>query len=251
MDLSLVIPVYNEADNLIPLALEIHDAMAQERWSYEVLLVDDGSTDDSRAIITKLCEGDPHLRGIFLDRNHGQTAAFLAGFARAAGEVIVTLDADLQNDPRDVPRLLEKLPGRDMVIGVRQKRHDTLLRRVSSRIANRVRSWATRDGVTDIGCSLKAFRRDVALAIPPYRGMHRFFPTLALMDGRTIAEVPVSHRHRRAGKSKYGLNRLLPSLHDLFAVRWMRARKLRHRVVGETSAPASPERVDEARTHAS
>lgn len=233
-DISIILPVKDEAPNLAPLVAEIHAALAMTGLSYEVLLVDDGSRDGSAAIIRGLALADPRVRGLVLDRNHGQTAAFVAGFERALGRLFVTMDADGQNDPRDIPLLLEAVEGHDLAIGLRARRRDSLPKRLSSRVANAVRSWVTGDGVTDTGCSLKAFRPEVARAVPPFMGMHRFLPALARMDGFSVTQVVVSHRPRVAGRSKYGLwNRLLPGVWDLVAVHWMRHRRLHHEIVEE------------------
>ena len=164
-------------------------------------------------------------------RNAGQSAAMDAGFKSARGEVVVTLDADLQNDPTDIPRLLRALEGLDAVVGVRRDRRDNLVRRVSSKIANYVRNRLSDETITDTGCSLKAFRTEAVRRLVLYDGMHRFLPTLLRMEGFRVEEVPVGHRPRRHGESKYGIgNRLLPSFMDLLAVRWMKRRKLRYEV---------------------
>lgn len=242
MDLSLVIPVYNEVESLATLAQEVREALS-DHGSYEVVFVDDGSTDGSRERIHDLSQADARVRGILLDRNYGQTAAFLAGFKEAQGEVVVTLDADLQNDPRDIGKLLDALPGHDVVAGVRADRHDSLVRILSGRIANRIRSWATGDGLTDVGCSLKAFRRPVLAAFPPYRGMHRFFGTLALLHGFKVKEVPVSHRARSRGQSKYGLgNRTFAAFHDLLGIIWIRSRLVKPSVAERVAEPAATNR---------
>jgi glycosyltransferase involved in cell wall biosynthesis len=233
--LSLVVPVKDERENLRPLAVEVRAAMEELAVTWELLLVDDGSTDGSWEVIREIATGDPCVRGIRLDANHGQTAAFLAGFARAQGDLVVTMDADLQNDPRDIGGLLAAIAeGSDMAVGVRRRRRDSVVRRASSRVASAVRSAVLGDGFADVGCSLKAYRRAVLAGVPPLAGMHRFLPVLARWQGFRVAEVAVGHRPRRAGRSKYGIgNRLLVTFLDLLAVRWMRSRQLRHRVVEE------------------
>jgi glycosyltransferase involved in cell wall biosynthesis len=164
-------------------------------------------------------------------RNAGQSAAFLAGFAAARGELVVTLDADLQNDPADIPRLLESLAGHDAVLGVRVERHDTPLRRISSRVANAIRRRATGDGLHDVGCSLKAFRREHLLDLPRFDGVHRFFGTLLVWKGCRVVEIPVRHQARRAGRAKYNLrNRAARTLADLLAMRWWRSRAVRYEI---------------------
>lgn len=238
-ELSVVVPVKDEADNLEDLVREIHAALDAIGRPYEVLLVDDGSRDGSRERIRQLAFADARVRGLLLDGHHGQTAAFLAGFARVRGDVAITMDADLQNDPRDVARLLDALASADLAIGVRVGRKDDLLRRISSRVANAARRAVTGDGVRDTGCSLKAFRREVLGDFPPLQGMHRFFPALARMHGRVVVEVEVSHRPRRAGRSKYGiLDRLGRGVVDLAGVWWLRRRLLAYRVVEESSSAA-------------
>ena len=231
VDLSIVVPVYNEKDNLAPLMREIASSLSGTPWRYEVLMVDDGSTDGSDAILDDLRAAHPTLRVIRFARNAGQTAAMDAGFRRARGEVVVTLDADLQNDPRDVPRLIRELEGWDAVVGVRRERRDSLVRRVSSKVANYVRNRLSDETITDTGCSLKAYRREALQRLVLYNGMHRFLPTLLKMEGFRVREMPVGHRPRAHGRSKYGIsNRLVPSFMDLLAVRWMKKRKLRYEV---------------------
>ena len=234
--LSLVVPVKDEEDNLAPLYEEI--AATLDRWRWELILVDDGSNDGSWEIVKRLAATDPRVRGLRLDANHGQTAAFLAGFEAAQASVIVTLDADLQNHPGDIPTLVSALADADMAIGCRVGRADSLVRRVSSRLANRVRARTLGDGISDIGCSLKAFGPEAVAAVPPFEGMHRFFPVLARMQGLKVVEIPVSHRPRAGGRSKYGIrNRALRTLVDLFAVRWMLKRRLAFRVAARTTTP--------------
>ncbi|HUD70362.1 MAG TPA: glycosyltransferase family 2 protein [Dongiaceae bacterium] len=231
IDLSLVVPVYNERDNLEPLVGEIAGSLAATGWRYEVILVDDGSSDGSDAVLARLGKDHPELRIVRFARNAGQTAAIDAGFHRARGAVVVTLDADLQNDPADIPRLVRELDGWDAVVGVRAARRDSLVRRVSSRIANYVRNRLSDETITDTGCSLKAYRREALATLKLYRGMHRFLPTLLKMEGRRVRELPVGHRPRVHGDSKYGIgNRLVPSFVDLLAVRWMKKRALRYEV---------------------
>ena len=197
----------------------------------EIVAVDDGSTDGSAAVLDQLRGVHPLLRVIRLTRNAGQTAALDAGFRRSRGAVIVTLDADLQNDPGDIPTLLANLEGFDAVVGVRRTRRDNLIRRISSRVANYVRNRLSDEDITDTGCSLKAYRREVLDRLVLYNGMHRFLPTLIKMEGFRVREVPVGHRPRRHGRSKYGIgNRLVPAFVDLMAVRWMKKRRLHYEV---------------------
>jgi glycosyltransferase involved in cell wall biosynthesis len=231
VDLTLVIPVYNERDNLEPLMREIDASLADASWRYEILMVDDGSSDGSEEVLRRLQAAHPELRVVRFVRNAGQTAAMEAGFRRARGPVVVTLDADLQNDPADIPRLVRELEGWDAVVGVRSVRRDSLVRRVSSRIANYVRNRLSDETITDTGCSLKAYRKEALDRLKLYRGMHRFLPTLLKMEGYKVRELPVGHRARAHGDSKYGIgNRLVPSFVDLLAVRWMKKRALRYEV---------------------
>ena len=231
LDLSLVIPVYNERDNLDPLVREIGATLQGTGRAYEILMVDDGSTDGSGGEIRRLQESNPSLRVVRLAHNAGQTAAMDAGFRRARGPVVVTLDADLQNDPSDIPRMLQELEGWDAVVGVRARRRDNLVRRVSSRIANFVRNRLSDETIADTGCSLKAYRKEAIERLVLYNGMHRFLPTLLKMEGFRVRELPVGHRPRAHGRSKYGIsNRLVPSFLDLLAVRWMKKRKLHYEV---------------------
>jgi len=225
-ELSIVVPLYNEEENLSDLLAELHAALDPLRRDWEALFVDDGSTDGSLALLERLAAGDPRLRILRHRRNAGQSAGLATGFRAARGTVVVTLDADLQNDPADIPRLLEKLDeGFGVVSGIRVERHDSWVRKVSSKIANAVRNWATDESVTDVGCSLKAYRREYLEHLPMFGGMHRFLPTLVRWNGATIAEIPVRHRPRLRGVAKYGIgNRLFRALADLWAVRWMRRR---------------------------
>jgi glycosyltransferase involved in cell wall biosynthesis len=232
VELSIVVPVYDERDNLEPLVAELEEVLEGIRVPYEILLVNDGSRDGSGEKIAELARAKSRVRGLHLDGNWGQTAAFDAGFKAARGRIVVTLDADLQNDPRDIPALLRELDDHDAAVGYRSERRDPWLRRVSSRIANAVRNWVSGDAILDTGCSLKAFRRDCLLGIRLYNGMHRFLPTLLKMEGFRVVQVPVRHRPRLRGRSKYGVwNRLFRGLADLFAVRWMKRRRLRYEVV--------------------
>jgi dolichol-phosphate mannosyltransferase len=231
VELSLVVPAYNERENLAPLLNEITSALAGR--SYEVIIVDDGSTDGTLEALKAMRARFPQLRIIVFERNAGQTAAFAAGFRAARAPVVITLDADMQNDPADIPRLVETLreSGATAVAGFRATRRDTPWRRLQSRIANAVRNRLNGEVIRDTGCSLKAFRTDAVRALPLFAGMHRFLPTLIKMQGGTVTEIPVGHRPRRHGVTKYGMwNRVLRSLVDAFAVRWMQRRSLHYRV---------------------
>lgn len=230
-ELSIVIPVYNEKDNLEILTAEIREALGGEGKSYEIIYVDDGSTDSSGELIKRLAGEIAEIRGIHFVRNSGQTAAFDAGFQAARGEVIVTMDADLQNDPKDIPSLLAHLKDHDAAVGWRFERRDHLVRRASSKIANFVRNKLSGDTIVDTGCSLKAFRSECIRKIKLYKGMHRFFPTLLRMEGYRVIEVKVRHRQRLHGQAKYGIgNRMVRGFIDLLAVRWMKKRRLDYEI---------------------
>lgn len=224
--LSIVVPLYNEEENLPALDGEIRAALAPLGLAYEVLYVDDGSTDGSLTALRSLAAADPRIRILRHRKNAGQSAGLASGFRAARGELVATLDADLQNDPADLPRLLAKLDeGWDVVSGVRRNRRDSWVRRVSSRIANGVRNWATDEAITDVGCSLKAYRARYLAHLPMFGGMHRFLPTLVRWNGARVTELEVNHRPRLHGVAKYGIgNRLFRALADLMAVRWMRTR---------------------------
>jgi glycosyltransferase involved in cell wall biosynthesis len=231
--LSIVIPAYNERDNLLPLWEELRTTLASLDRTFEVIFVDDGSDDGSREVLAAVRRASSEVRVLRLAANSGQTAAMMAGFRAARGAIVVTLDADRQNDPADIAALLACIPGHDAAVGYRQRRRDSWVRLVSSRVANAVRNALSGDDVIDTGCSLKAFRRECLVNLPMFAGMHRFLPTLIRMDGFRVCQVPVGHRPRVAGRSKYGIgNRVFRSFHDLMAVRWMKSRRL-HYVVTE------------------
>jgi dolichol-phosphate mannosyltransferase len=233
VEVALVIPVYNERDNLPLLIDEIARAVGGEGRSYEIVAVDDGSTDGSLDVLEGLQRDHPELRIVAFAGHAGQTAALAAGFRAARGRAIVTLDADLQNDPADVPALLAELERSRAaaVVGYRVNRHDSAWKRLQSRIANGVRNRLNRETIRDTGCSLKAFRADAVRALPLFDGMHRFLATLIRMQGGTVVELPVRHRPRRFGRTKYGMwNRVFRSFADALAVRWMQRRALRYRI---------------------
>ncbi len=231
IDLSIVIPVYNEEENLEILTSETQQVMKKLGKSFEIVFVNDGSKDSSGEIIRKLACEHHEVKGIHLKKNYGQTAGFDAGFKKSRGSIIVTMDSDLQNDPRDIPLLLDHLENYDAVIGWREKRQDHIVKRVSSKIANWVRNKLSGDYIIDTGCSLKAFKSQCIRNIKLYDGMHRFFPTLLRMEGHKVLEIKVSHRPRLYGKTKYNIrNRILVGLEDLLAVRWMKKRKLDYEI---------------------
>jgi len=232
-DLSVVAPVYNEIENLDALVREIRHALEPTGIEFEIVLVDDGSSDGSSEKIAELARATGGtVRGLHFRANRGQTAAFDAGFKAARGRWLVTIDADLQNDPHDIPMLLEQLDEFDAAVGFRQTREDNWLRRISSRIANSIRNRLSGDDIIDTGCPLKAFRRECLADLKLYTGLHRFLPTLLRMEGYTVIQLPVSHRPRKAGESKYGVsNRAMRAFVDLLAVRWMKKRRLGYEVV--------------------
>jgi glycosyltransferase involved in cell wall biosynthesis len=235
-DLSVVFPVYNEEENVPILLEEIAAALDGKGWTYEIVAVDDGSQDRSLAVLQSSKAKYPNLRVVSFEKNAGQTAALDAAWRAARGTLVVSLDADLQNDPADIPPMMEKLEqtGADMVIGVRVNRHDTWSRKMQSKIGNGVRNWITRDHITDTGCSLKLVRREAVERVKLFTGMHRFLPTLVRMQGYEVVEMPVNHRPRQFGTSKYGaMNRAFRGLADCFAVRWMGKRMLTYKVKSE------------------
>jgi dolichol-phosphate mannosyltransferase len=239
VELSVVLPVYDEEDSLRELVAEIAPVALAITPDHEIVFVDDGSTDGGPAILDELRAANPRIVVWRLDRNHGLSSALHCGFNRSRGRVIATLDADLQNDPADLPKLYAAVKaGADMACGYRAVRHDPFVKRASSKIANAFRSRRTGDGIRDVTCPLKVFRREVLSVFHPFNGLHRFLPTLAQSAGFKVVEIPVSHRARRHGESKYGVwNRLFRGLRDLSAVRWMLERRMTYRAtrVGDAS----------------
>lgn len=229
---SVVLPVYNEQDNLVALFDEIKKAADSTGRSWEAVFVDDCSTDNSLSVIQALAGKHDEVRYVAFAENRGQSAAFCAGFDAAESDVVITMDADLQNDPADIPTMLAAFDGEcEMVIGWRAKRKDTYIKRLSSRIANKIRDAIVDDGVQDTGCSLKVMRRDLLLRLPRFKNMHRYFPILMLKQGARIKEVKVNHRERGAGVSKYGtLDRALAGIYDLIGVRWLMDRHIDYTV---------------------
>ena len=232
-DLSVVIPVYDEQESLPPLWDELRAVLVGLDVAFEIVFVDDGSRDRSAEIIRGFRDADPRTRLVQLKANAGETAATDAGLKAARGRLIVTMDADLQNDPHDIPALLAHLDQWDCVTGWRVDRAagDKWVRRISSRIANRARNAMSDESIQDSGCTFRAFRRECIRGLVLYRGFHRFIPTLLRMRGYRVLEVPVRHRPRRFGHSKYGvMNRALVAFVDLLVVRWMKQRLLRYEV---------------------
>ncbi len=231
IEISVVVPVYNEEGNipfLIPKLAEVLKGLGR---AYEIIFVDDGSSDGSRRILREMASQYPFIRILRFKENRGLSTALVAGMREARGEKIVTLDSDLQNDPADIPRLLEYLDRYDMATGWRQKREDTWLKKISSKIGNGVRNWLSGENIQDSACTLRAFKKECIQEIPVFNGMHRFLSTLVKMGGYRIIEVPVSHHPRKSGKSKYNIrNRMVRSFIDLLAVRWMKRRTLHYEI---------------------
>jgi glycosyltransferase involved in cell wall biosynthesis len=229
IQISVVVPVFNEEGNLPVLIPKLMEVLKGIGLSYEMIFVDDGSSDGSRKILKEMASQYPFLRVLRLKENRGLSTALVAGMREARGEKIVTLDSDLQNDPADIPRLLEYLDRYDMATGWRQKREDTWLKKISSKIGNAVRNWLSGEAIQDSACTLRAFKKECVKEVPVFNGMHRFLSTLVKMKGYRIIEVPVSHYPRKFGKSKYNIrNRMVRSFIDLLAVRWMKRRTIRY-----------------------
>lgn len=227
LDVSVVIPVYNEEESVPQLAAEVSAAFAGSGLAWECVWVDDGSKDQTVAVLARIHAESPQHRCVRHERNCGQSAAVWTGVRVALADVICTLDGDGQNPPAPLPAMARQvLAGEaDMVCGVRARRQDSLSKRLSSKIANRFRDWLTGVQVTDAGCGLRAFHRRCVAGVPLFKGMHRFLQTLALLQGFTVKELATEHRHRQAGISKYGIgNRLWVGLHDCMAIRWMKKR---------------------------
>jgi glycosyltransferase involved in cell wall biosynthesis len=233
-EISFVIPCHNEQDNLRPLVAAIGAAMAPLQRSYEVVITDDCSSDQSWEILRQLGAGDRRVRAQRFAFNCGQSAASWAGMKASRGKYIVTLDADLQNDPKDLPKFMEALQHYDCVCGTRVKARgqgDNWVRVVSSRIANWVRNKLTGEQIADAGCTYRAFKRECIGNLKFFKGMHRFLPTLFKMEGHTVTEVEVANNRRTAGQTHYGVwNRLFASFYDLLAVRWMKRRMFRYEI---------------------
>ncbi len=241
--LSVVIPVKDEEESIATLVRETHGALAGADLPHEIIVVDDGSTDGTVAALEAVARGgDVPLRVLVFEANCGQTAAMRAGGQAARAPWIATLDGDGQNDPADLPRLMEHVGAFDVVNGIRARRRDSVWRRFVSRIGNGARTLMTGKTVRDVGCSIRVFRRECLEAFPPCRGMHRFLPTLFTMAGFTITEIPVNHRPREQGRTKYtALGRLRDGIPDLFAVRWMRKRARFPKIAREITADAARE----------
>ena len=232
MEISVIAPVYNEEENINRLIENVEKVLKQNFKSYEILLVNDGSTDKSKEILDSV--ENENVKVIHFEKNCGQTAATAAGFKYSEGEIVVTIDADLQTDPEDILVLYSYLENYDMINGRRATREDGIIKKLSSWVGNTVRNMITGDNIKDTGCPLKLFRKEVVKSYYLYEGMHRFLPTLAKINGFRVAEVPVRHYDRMFGQSKYGVwNRLFKGLKDAFAVRWMKKRHIHYTVLNE------------------
>jgi dolichol-phosphate mannosyltransferase len=233
IDVSIIIPIKNEGENLAPLANELEMVMSRQPWSWECVWIDDGSTDGSLGILQRLTATARHHRYFSFEHNAGQSAALFVGFKQARGVIFATIDGDGQNDPADIPPLvnLVRSGAADMANGYRHKRKDTLVRKLASRIANGFRNWVTGNSVRDVGCSTRALRRECVASLPQFAGMHRFLPTLVVLQGFRLAEAPVNHRPRLKGQSKYTINnRLWVGLVDTFGVLWLRKRAFHYTI---------------------
>ena len=231
IDISVVAPVYNEEENLPVLVSRLVDVLAPLGRSYEMIFVDDASTDRSRALLKEMVAQVPQLRVIGFRKNCGETAAGAAGLKAARGDVVITMDADLQNDPRDIPMMLDYLKEYDMVTGWRRKRDDSWVKRVTSKMANSIRNALSGETIRDSGCTYRAYKRECLENLMLYKGMHRFMPTLVKMEGFRVIEVPIAHHPRQFGVSKYTTwNRMWRAFVDLLAVRWMKSRHIRYEI---------------------
>jgi glycosyltransferase involved in cell wall biosynthesis len=228
IDISVVVPVYNEERNLPILIPKLMEVLNRLSKSYEMIFVDDGSTDRSREILKKEASLH-HMLGF--RKNCGETAAGAAGLKEARGEVVITIDADLQNDPIDIPRMLEYLKDYDMVTGWRQKRDDFWVKRITSKIANAIRNRLSGETIQDSGCTFRAYKRECLQNLKLFKGMHRFMPTLVKMEGFRVIEIPIAHHPREFGVSKYTTwNRMWRAFVDLLAVKWMKNRHVRYEI---------------------
>ena len=231
IDISVVVPVYNEEENLPVLIPQIAEVLGPLGKTYEMIFVDDGSQDHSRHLLKEMALQFPQIRILGFKRNCGETAAGAAGIKEARGGIVITIDADLQNDPKDIPRMLDYLKEYDMVTGWRQKREDSWVKRITSRIANRVRNSLSGEEIQDSGCTFRAYKRECLQDIKLYKGMHRFIPTLVKMEGYRVIEIPIAHHPRKFGVSKYTTwNRMWRAFVDLLAVKWMKSRHIHYEI---------------------
>jgi dolichol-phosphate mannosyltransferase len=226
-EITVVVPCYNELDNLVPLIDELRGVLDPLGRTYEILYVDDCSKDGTTDRLISLCKEYACLRVVRHKSNFGESAGELTGFECARGSIIITIDADLQNDPADIPEMLRRLESADAICGVRRKREDSLSKKISSRVANKVRHWLLNDDIHDAGCTYRALRRDALNELPRFRALHRFLPSILKWHGYRVEEMLVNHRPRTKGLSKYGVgNRLWVGIYDIFGMRWYRKRFL-------------------------
>lgn len=231
IEISVVVPVFNEEENLPLLIPKLAEVLKGLRQPYEMIFVDDGSSDGSRRMLKEFASQYPSLRIIRFKKNRGLSTALYAGMKEVRGNTIITLDSDLQNDPADIPKLMKYLDDYDMATGWRQKREDPWVKKISSKIANAIRNRLTGEDIKDSACTLRVFKKKCLKDIKAFNGMHRFLSTLARMEGYRIIEVPISHHPRRYGKSKYNIrNRMWRSFIDLLAVRWMKERRIQYEI---------------------
>jgi len=231
IDISVVVPVYNEEENLPVLIPQIAEVLGPLGRTYEMIFVDDGSQDHSRRLLKEMALQYPQIRILGFKKNCGETAAGAAGIKEARGGIVVTIDADLQNDPKDIPRMLDYLKKYDMVTGWRQKREDSWVKQITSRIANGIRNSLSGEEIQDSGCTFRAYKRECLQDIKLYKGMHRFIPTLVKMEGYRVIEIPIAHHPRKFGVSKYTTwNRMWRAFVDLLAVKWMKSRHIQYEI---------------------
>lgn len=246
-EIAIVIPVYNEEENVLPLADEIAAAMERTGRTYELMFVDDASTDSTPEKIAQAQSTNPRVRGLRHERNAGQSAALWTGIQATQSPIIVTLDGDRQNDPADLPQLLAALDGCDFVCGVRAKRQDSWIRRISTRVARKARRMALKVDFCDTGCAFRAFKREALQGVFPFNGMHRFLPVLVHSNGFNAKEINIGHRPRVAGISKYGLsNRLWRGIYDLIALAWYQKRRIPRLAASPITPPAEARRITPA-----
>ncbi len=235
MEISFVIPVYNETENVTLLVKKLEETVKYHYKFYEFIFVDDGSTDGTTELLLEISKEKDYVKPVFFAKNAGQTDALAAGFKVANGDIVVSLDGDLQSDPFDIYIMIPHLKEYDMVNGIRKSREDGVIRKLSSVIGNGFRNWVTGDNITDTGCPIKVFKKEVVKSFYLYKGMHRFLPTIAKINGFKVTEVPVTHQDRIFGKSKYGVfNRMFVGFADVIAVRWMKKRRLTYAVETKT-----------------
>ena len=231
IDISVVVPVYNEEENLPVLIRQIAEVLKPLGKTFEMIFVDDGSKDQSRPLLKKMVLEYPQIRVLGFKKNCGETAAGAAGIKEARGGIVITIDADLQNDPKDIPKMLDYLKEYDMVTGWRQKREDAWIKRITSKIANRIRNSLSGEEIQDSGCTFRAYKRECLQEIKLYKGMHRFIPTLVKMEGYRVIEIPIAHHARQFGISKYTTwNRMWRAFIDLLAVKWMKSRHIHYEI---------------------